>query len=135
MNRMYGLARAAFGNAGINWLADDIKAVLIDVDDYVVSIDVHQFLSDIPVGARVATSPNLAGKTNVLGTLDANNLTFAAVLGDESEALVIYQDTGVAGTSKLIAYIDTVLSGLPVTPSGADILVQWDNGANKILTI
>ena len=39
---------------------------------------------------------------------------------------MIYIDTGVAGTSRLIAYIDTGVAGLPVTPNGGDINITWD---------
>ena len=39
---------------------------------------------------------------------------------------MIYIDTGVAGTSRLIAYIDTGVTGLPVTPNGGDINITWD---------
>jgi hypothetical protein len=59
---------------------------------------------------------------------------FSAVTGDQSEALVIYKDTGSAATSPLIAYIDTA-TGLPVTPNGADVTVTWDNGSNKIFKL
>ena len=48
--------------------------------------------------------------------------------------LVIYRDTGVEGTSALIAYIDAA-TGLPITPNGGDIIVAWDNGANKIFKL
>ncbi len=52
-----------------------------------------------------------------------------------SEALVIYQHTGVDATSELIAYIDTGVTGLPVTPNGGDITVTWDSGSDKIFKI
>jgi len=133
-NALYGLGREAFANGGIALLADDIKVVLIDAADYTVSIDADDFLDDIAAGARVATSGNLASKTTTLGTFDAADITFSAVSGDASEALVIYRDSGVASTSELIAYIDTA-TGLPVTPNGGDITVTWDSGADKIFTL
>lgn len=133
-NALYGLGRQAFLDGDIDWAAHDIKVVLVDVNDYTVNINTHQFLSDVPGGARVATSGNLAGKSSTLGVADANDVTFSAVTGDQSEALVIYRDTGNAATSPLIAYIDTA-TGLPVTPNGADITVTWDNGANKIFAL
>lgn len=137
-NQMYGKGREAFGNAGLNWGTgsggDTIKATLIDVADYAVSIDVHDFYDDIAAAAKVATSAAFTGKVNALGVLDANDVTFTAVTGDPSEALVIWKDTGSAATSQLIAYIDTA-TGLPVTPNGGDITVTWDNGANKIMKI
>ena len=39
---------------------------------------------------------------------------------------VIYIDTGVAGTSRLVAYIDTGVTNLPVTPNGGDITITWN---------
>lgn len=133
-NAVYGLAREKFLNGDIDWAAHDIKAVLVDTNDYTVSINTDDFLDDVPVGARVATSSNFTGKTSTLGVADADNITFSLVSGDPSEALVIYRDTGVAATSPLIAYIDSA-TGLVVTPGGGDILVEWDDGANKIFKL
>jgi len=70
-----------------------------------------------------------------LGVADAADIVFTAPpAGDVLEATVIYQDTGVEGTSRLIAYIDTA-TGLPVTPNGTDITILWDSGANKIFKL
>lgn len=133
-NAMYGLGRQAFAEAAINWTADDIKLVLVDTGSYTVSINVDQFLDDIAGGAIIATSSNFGSKTNVLGVLDAGDVTLTAVTGAQCEALVIYKDTGVSSTSPLIAYFDTA-TGLPVTPNGSDITIQWDNGANKVMKV
>lgn len=130
-NIMYDKAYEAFGNGQINWLADTIKTVLVDTGAYTLNAATHEFLSDIPSGARVATSAALTGKTNVLGVLDAGDASWPAVAGPSGEAVVIFKDTGTAATSRLIFYLDTA-SGLPVTPNGGDINIQWDNGANKI---
>jgi hypothetical protein len=35
-------------------------------------------------------------------------------------------DTGTAATSPLVAYIDTGVTGLPVTPNGGNITVTWN---------
>ena len=123
-NALYDLGRESFLKGEISWSADNIKTVLVDSADYTVNLSAHQFLSDVPVAARVATSTNLATKTTTAGQADAADITYTAVTGDISEALVIYQDSGVATTSRLIAYIDTA-TGLPVTPNGGDIQVQW----------
>lgn len=133
-NALYGKARQAFLDGDLDWSSNTIKAVLVDVADYTVSIDTHEFLSDIPSGARVATSAAFASKTSTLGVADAADISFASVVGDPSEALVIYADTGVVGTSRLIAYIDTA-TGLPVTPNGGNVNVTWDNGANRIFKL
>lgn len=123
-NALYDLAKKAFLDGDIDLLVSDIKVVLIDVADYAVNLATHDFLDDVPVAARVATSPNLAGKTTTAGVFDASDFSFGNVTGDPSEALIIYVDTGVAATSRLIAYIDT-MTGLPVIPNGGPISVTW----------
>ena len=123
-NALYDLGRESFLKGEISWSSDNIKTVLVDTATYTVNLATDQFLSDIAIGERVATSANLATKTTVAGAADAADVTFTAVTGDISEALVIYQDSNEATTSRLIAYIDTA-TGLPVTPNGGDIQVQW----------
>ena len=93
--------------------------------DYTYSA-AHDFLDDVPLAARVATSPNLGSKTFANGLFDAADTTFTAVTGDVSEALIIYVDTGAAATSRLVAFFDTGVTGLPVTPNGGDINVVWN---------
>lgn len=133
-NALYDKGREAFLNGDIDWLNDDIRVILVDAADYVVNLATHDFLDDVPVAARVATSSALSSKTSTNGVADAADVTFPLVTGDQAEALVIYKHTGTESTSNLIAYIDTA-TGLPVTPNGGDITVQWDNGANKIFKL
>lgn len=133
-NALYDKGREAFLLGDIDWAADNIKAVLVDAADYTRNLTTDQFLSDIPSGARVATSGNLTGKTSTAGVADADDVTFTTVTGDPSEYVVLYKDTGSAATSPLIACIDTA-TGLPVTPGGGNITVTWDNGANKIFKL
>lgn len=131
-NELYGLGREKFLAGDIDWANDDIKVVLVDSGAYTPSIDVDEFFDDI--ASVIATSGNLAGKTETLGVADANDITFSSVSGVQSEYLVIYKDSGTPSTSPLIALIDTA-TGLPVTPNGGDIIVQWDDGANKIFKL
>jgi hypothetical protein len=133
-NALYGKGRQKFLEGSIAWLTDDIRAILIDTALYTVQIDVHEFLSDIPAGARVAVSDALAGKSSTLGVADAADKTFLAVTGASVEALVLYKHTGTEGTSPLIAWLDNV-TGIPFTPSGADEQVVWSDGANKIFKL
>ena len=135
-NALFDKGRESFLKAEINIATDNIKAVLVDhgVDTPVPATD--QFLSDIGAGARVATSGNFTTKTTTAGVFDADDVTFTAVSGATVESLVIYQDTGNAATSRLIAYIDTLGTGsFPITPNGGDIQFVWDNGANKIFKL
>ena len=70
---------------------------------------------------------NFAGKTKTAGVADADDVTLSSVTGDQFESIDIYKHTGVESTSLLICNIDTG-TGLPFTPSGGDIVVQWDAG-------
>ena len=134
MSGLYDQARQDFLEGDLDWLVQDFRVILIDVADYVVDLAVDNFLDDIAAAARVAISAALGGKTSTAGVADANDLTLSAVSGDECEALVIYQHTGVDATAQLIAYID-VATGFPITPNGGDIDIAWDSGANKIFKL
>lgn len=69
----------------------------------------------------MAVSANLASKTVVNGVFDHDPVTWSSVSGDVSEALIYYIHTGTEGTSRLVAFLDTGQTGLPVTPNGGDI--------------
>lgn len=133
-NALYDKGREGFLDGSIDWDSDDIKAVLVDTALYTVDLANDEFLSDIPAGAQVAISSNFTNKTKTAGVADADNITFSAVTGASIEAMAIFADTGVAATSRLIGWIDTI-TGLPLTPSGADIQIQWDNGGNRIFKL
>ena len=79
-------------------------------------------------------SSAFTGKATTGGAADANDVTFTSVTGASIDAIVLYKDTGTDSTSPLIAFIDTA-TGLPITPNGGDIIVTWDNGANKIFKL
>lgn len=132
-NVLYQKFKQKLLEGSLDLTTDNIKAVLVDAADYTYSSS-HEFLSDVPSGARVATSGNLGSKTVTNGVFDAADITFTSVSGDPSEALILYVDTGTAATSPLMVYIDTA-TGLPVTPAGSDIPVAWSNDANKIFAL
>jgi len=133
-NALYGKGREGFLGGDIDWDANTIKLALCDSADYTVSIDVDDFLDDIPGAAIVATSSAFTTKTKTLGVADADDVTLTSVSGDTSELIVIYQDTGSSATSRLIAKIDSA-TNLPVIPNGGNIVISWDNGANKIFKL
>lgn len=136
MNALYDKGRNKFARGEILWRAtggDTIKVTLVDTADYVVDLANHEFISDVLAAARVATA-TLTLLDPVAGVCDANDVTFPAVTGDPCEALVIWKDTGVEGTSPLIAYIDTA-TGLPVTPNGGDINIVWQATDPKIFRL
>ena len=131
---LFAKAKKAFLDGEIDLLDNNIKCVLVDSADYTLDLANHDFLDDIAVGARVATSVNLASKSTTGGVFDAADVTITTVSGDQFEYIIIYKDTGTASTSNLIACIDTA-TGLPCTPNGGDITITWDNVANKIFAL
>jgi hypothetical protein len=130
---LYPKFKEALLTAGLDLEADTIKAVLIDTADYTYSA-AHDFLDDVPAAARVGTAQTLGSKTITNGVFDAGDITFPTVAGDVCEAILIYKDSGVEGTSNLIALIDSY-TGLPVTPNGGNIGVTWPSDSNKIFAL
>lgn len=120
------------GAANVGLLGGNVKAILINTSLYTYAA-AHQFLSDIAVGARTSISAALTGATVTNGTFLAANAIFALVTGATSQALVLYIDTGVEATSRLVAYLDTNITGLPITPNGGNITSAWD--ATGIFTL
>jgi len=101
-----------------------VKVALLDTGTVAYNA-AHDFYDDVSAG--VVGTPGAIGNTTVTnGLFDGDNVTFSAVTGATCEALVIYIDTGTPGTSRLVAYIDTDVTGLPVTPNGGDITVTWN---------
>lgn len=135
-NALFAKAKESFisQNPSIDMDTDNIKVVGVDhgTDTPVPATD--QFLSDITAGARIFTSGNLANKTVTGGVFDADDITITGVTGASVEDITIYKDTGSAATSPLVAYIDTA-TGLPFTPNGGDLTIQWDSGASRIFAL
>lgn len=133
-NSLFDAGRAGFLQGDLDWDGHAIKLVLVDHGIDTPNVTTDSVLSDITAGARVATSTNFTNKTTTAGVADADDVTLPTVSGNTVESIVIYRDTGTDASSILIAYID-VATGLPVTPNGGDIIVQWDSGANKIFKL
>jgi hypothetical protein len=112
----------------VNLSSDTISVYLIDTANYTVNLGSNNNASQIGASAKVATA-TLGSKTVgtvAPGVFDAADTTFTAVSGDQSEALVIWKDSGSQATSPLLVYFDTFASGMPVTPNGGDITIVWN---------
>lgn len=138
-NKIYPKALERSMKTGLDLLSANVKAVFVDAASYTYS-DAHEFLSDIAVGARIATSGNLAGKTVATVTTDDArfdcddfSVTFASAQ-PTCEALVYYVDTGTASTSYLIKYMDTSAS-LPLTPPPGGGVVNVTVSANGVFEL
>lgn len=136
-NAFYPSAKAAFLKGDIDLELDDIRVILVDLADYTYSGS-HDFLNDVPAAARVAVSGNLSSKVVELdGTtarFDADDVTFSSVTGDQFEAYIVYKHTGTESTSALIYFADTGVTGLPLTPNGGNIIMQF-HATNKIFSL
>jgi hypothetical protein len=119
--------------ANSNMSSGTVKVALVDTGTYTYSA-AHEFFTSVSA-AVIGTPQTLGSKTFTDGVFDAADVTFPAVSGATAEALVIYIDTGTAGTSRLISFQDTGVTGLPVTPNGGDINLAFDSGANKIFAL
>ena len=117
-------------SANSNANTGTVKVALIDTGTYTYSA-AHEFFSSVT--GVVGTPVTLGTKSFTNGVFDAGDATFTAVTGNNAEALLIYIDTGTAGTSRLIAFLDTGVTGLPVLPNGGDITVTWN--ASGILAL
>lgn len=131
MNAFYDHGRQNFGDGYISWTNDVIKAVLVDASVYTPDLANHSTLADVPVGARVAISDPLTGKTNIAGVFDADDTIFVGVSGATYTYVILFQGTGVDPTSRLILFIDTS-ENLPGIPTGGNVKMTWPNTASKI---
>lgn len=130
-NAIYPLWKkaAAEGTAGYdidnNTATDGPFCALIDTGTYTYSA-AHDFFNDLSgiVGTdQRITSPTISSTA----VFDGTDLTYTAVSGNSIEALAIYRKNAGANTTwPLFAFIDTGVTGLPVTPNGGNINVTWN---------
>ena len=100
-----------------------LYAALIDTGTYTYS-SAHQFYSDL--SGVVGTDQEITTVTTTGGLIDGDNISHTAVSGNSVEAIVLYRKNAGANTTwRLVAYIDTGVTGLPVTPNGGDIGTTW----------
>jgi hypothetical protein len=103
---------------------DTIKATLIDSADYTFSAAHDEYSggsTDVASGAKVAESSALGSPTCTSGVFDTADFTWSSVTGDQSEAIILWDDT--VTNDRLVAFYDTGITGMPVTPNGGNINV------------
>lgn len=133
-NAMYDIYKTALlsGSTNVSLTVNDATdgpfCSLIDTNDVAFS-QTHDMYDDV-VAANVGTSQRIANPTVgtvAQGVFDGDNLTYTAVSGDQCEALIIYRHNSGANTTwRLVVFIDSSVTGLPVTPNGGDITVTWN---------
>lgn len=123
-NALYDTFKQGLLNKEFDLDTDVIKATLIDSADYTFSA-AHDFYGggtpDVAAAAKVAESGALTSPTITNGVFDTADFTWSTVTGDQSEAIILWDDTIV--DDRLIAFYDTGMTGMPVTPNGGDINV------------
>jgi hypothetical protein len=69
----------------------------------------------------------LTSPTGTNGTFDTDDFTWSTVTGDQSEDIILYNHdgngAGADNARQLIAFYDTGITGMPVTPNGGNINV------------
>src|SRR5688572_11695927 len=125
------LAASASVSLNVDDATDGPFCALVDTGTYTYNA-AHDFFNDL--SGIVGTDQRITAPTVTNGTFDGGNLTYTAVSGATVEALVIYRHNSGANTTwRLVAYIDTSVTGLPVTPNGGDITITWH--ASGIFTL
>lgn len=131
MNYLLPAAKQALLEGRLDWTSDPIFGVLVDTGTYTFS-PAHASLADVPAWARIATSGTLSGRTATNGVADADDLTFSSVSGVTAGVVALF--AGTDETALFVAYVDTA-NGLPIDPSGTDIVVHWDNGTRRVFAL
>lgn len=102
-----------------------VYVALVDTGVYTYNA-AHEFFSSV-ASAQVGTEQEITTKTFTDGVFDGADVTIPSVTGNTAEALVIFvKNAGANTTWRLVAYIDTGVTGLPVTPNGGNINVAWN---------
>src|SRR5882672_6571833 len=97
-------------------------AALVDTGTYTYT-STHQYYSDLSgIGG---TPVEITTVTLTNGLIDGDDITWLTVAGVVSyEAIVLYRKNAGANTTwRLVAFIDTSVTGLPVTSNGGNIAV------------
>ncbi len=123
-NALYPTFKQGLLNKEFDLDTDAIKATLSDAADYTYNA-AHDFYGggtpDVPAAAKVAESSALTSPTIASGVFDTADFAWITVSGDQSEQILLWDDTIV--DDRLVAFYDTGMTGMPVTPNGGNINV------------
>lgn len=115
----------------VDWVGDDIT-VSLHTSAYVPNQDTDDFLPDATneVSGNGYARQDLTTATPTYDTatnhvqLPATNTTFTATgAGWTHRYIVIWKDTGTAGTSPLLGYVDTLGQSVPA----GNYVIDWDD--------
>lgn len=142
MNRAYPELKRRLLLAGVDLAADDLRAVIVDLDEYAFD-PAHVSLEDLPPAARVAVSDTITGRAVSIdgdgrGVLDADDTLIPYVAGDPAEAVVVYRHAGTEGASSLLWFVDTAADGvtpMSLVPNGGNVRIEWSDGSARLLSV
>lgn len=102
-----------------------VYAVLVDTGTYTYS-GTHEFYSSL--SGLVGTEAEIgATKSYTDGVFDGADVNFGATSGSTAEAVVLFiKNAGASSTWRLVAFLDTGITNLPVTPNGGSISISFD---------
>lgn len=124
---LQGTAAALLNGSGTT----GVYAALIDTGVYTYN-SANEFWdtggANDPVDALIGTAMEIgATKSYTNGVFDGADVTFSTVSGNSAEAIIIFvKNAGAQTTWRLVAYLDTNVTNLPVTPNGGNITVTWN---------
>lgn len=123
-NEVYPKAKEAMLSGNVDVLTGTVRIQMFDDD--VVYDATDEFLDDV-VGTAVGSAVAITSKDVTSGEFTGSIGAFTPPNGFTVEALIIYIDTGVASTSRLLAFIDTKADTTPISilTTGGSMLLHW----------
>lgn len=119
MSAYYNTAKFHMLGAGLNLVANDIRAQLVDTGVYTFSAAHVDY--DVDLTGKVGSAVALSNKSvSATGVFDADDLVIPSVSGASTEAVVIFDNTN----NRLLAYLDG--ASVEITPNGNNVNVTWD---------
>lgn len=99
---------------------------LVSTEGGYVYSDAHQFYTDL---TNIVGSPSRITGPAVNGRVFSGDTgVFTGVAGPVINAIVIFrQNDGTNDSWRLVLYEDTGIIGLPMLPSGGNIIVKWND--------
>jgi hypothetical protein len=87
----------------------------------------------VPAFASAVTLGSVTLGTVAAGTMDAADSLFTTLSGASIEGIVIFKNVTTVADSPGLVYFNTGVTGIPFTPSGGDVTIQWN--ASGILQV
>lgn len=137
---LYAKAMLALANKEIDWNSDTIKVALC-TSGYTPDQAAHDYFNDVTnevaagggyaAGGATLGTPTAASSGNV-ATFDGVDTTWAASTITAAKAVIYDAQTGVAGTSPLIGWVDF---GGDVSTTSGEFKITWNGSGIFTLTV